>query len=274
MTMYQRSNEFDSTPSSMTNESMPSLKEERPLLEYEALVSNYTAQSRFISGTLIWLDIISCITAATTPRLLLHHSTIMAPDSQTRLEDIMGCKNWAMLQIGRIAALHANKLQALREGHFDCVEFKQTIVDINVQIRLGLNEFEAHSVGLCDPSTLITSVFAIMASVYLHLITQGFQQLEELDAIISRGMIMLQTEVHTHILPALVAPLYIFGSVARQEDEQFFRNVFSSPPLIDGNLKHRTRILPILEEIWNKRRTEIGFLWEDSLELIPDILLV
>lgn len=274
MNMYKRSIEYDLAPVDLTSKSRAVLNDNLPLLECEALVSNETAQFRFISGTLIWLDIISCITAATTPHLLVCHSTVMARDSQTRLEDVMGCKNWVMLQIGRIAALHANKLQALRQGHFNCEEFKRTIIDINIEIQNGLDASGSDSFALCNPPTLITPVFASMASVYLHLITHGFQQLGMLDVVISRVMIMLQTEIPAHLLPALVAPLYVIGSVAREEDEQFFRDVFSSPPLLDTSLKQRTRVLPVLEEIWNKRRAEYGFLWEDSLELIHDILLI
>ena len=274
MNMYKRSIEYDLAPVDLTSKSKAVLNDDLPLLECEALVSNETAQFRFISGTLIWLDIISCIIAATTPHLLVCHSTVMARDSQTRLEDVMGCKNWVMLQIGRIAALHANKLQALRQGHFNCEEFKRTIIDINIEIQNGLDASGSDSFALCNPPTLITPVFASMASVYLHLITHGFQQLEMLDAVISRVMIMLQTEVPAHLLPALVAPLYVIGSVAREGDEQFFRDVFSSPPLLDTSLKQRTRVLPVLQEIWNKRRAEYGFLWEDSLELVHDILLI
>ncbi|ELR04433.1 hypothetical protein VC83_02185 [Pseudogymnoascus destructans] len=144
----------------------------------------------------------------------------MAHDSQTQLKDIMGCKNWVMLQIGRIAVLHADKLQALRQGHFNCVGFKQTIIDIH-----------------------------------------GFQQLGELDAVVSRAMIMLQ------LLPAVVAPLYVIGSVARQGDEQFFRDILSSPPLLDTSLKQRARILPALEDVWDKRRAEPTFLLETKLFL-------
>ncbi|KFZ05610.1 hypothetical protein V501_08194 [Pseudogymnoascus sp. VKM F-4519 (FW-2642)] len=273
MNMYQRRSRADLVPLDLSSESRTALND-LPVLEREALVSNDAAQSRFISGTLIWLDIISCITATTTPHLLLGHSTDLAPDSQTQLEDIMGCKNWVMLQIGRIAALHADKLQALRQGHFNCVEFKQTIIDINIEIQSGLDASGPDSVALCNPPALITPVFASMALVYLHLITHGFQQLGELDAVISRVMIMLQTEVPAHLLPAVIAPLYVIGSVARQGDEQFFRDVFSSPPLLDPSLKQRARILPALEEVWNKRRADPTFLWESSLEPIHDILLI
>lgn len=127
---------------------------------------------------------------------------------------------------------------------------------------------------MSDPPTLVIHIFAYMASLYLHLVTHGFQKLEALDATISGAKRMLQTQISIHLLPALVSPLYIIGSVARQGDEQFFRNIFSSPPLLDPLLKHRGRILPILEEIWSRRQTTPGFAWKDSLELTYDILLL
>jgi len=117
-------------------------------------------------------------------------------------------------------------------------------------------------------------MFAIMALIYLHLVTRGFQKLEVLDAIISQALTMLRSQLPTQLLPALVAPLYIIGSVARQEDEQFFRTLFSSLPLLDPALKHRERILPVLEEIWSRRRTRPGSAWEDVFELTQDMLLI
>jgi hypothetical protein len=102
-----------------------------------------------------------------------------------------------------------------------------------------------------------------MASLYLHLVTHGFQNLEVLDTTISEAMRMLRSQIPAHILPALVCPLYVIGCVARKEDKQYFRNIFSSPPLLNPLLKHRGRILPILEEIWRKRHTVLGFSWNE-----------
>jgi hypothetical protein len=53
---------------------------------------------------------------------------------QTRLENIMGYQDWAMLQIGRISALHEHKTQALQQEQFGCTGFEQTVEDISREL--------------------------------------------------------------------------------------------------------------------------------------------
>ena len=284
--MYQNGHKNNLAPFGLVENSRTILCEDRPLQEYEHVAVEEVVNFRFLSGTIIWLDITSSITAGRAPHLLPYHTCVIASNSQTKLEGIMGCRNWVMLQIGRIAALHEHKIQAMRQQHFDCTELKQTVADINRQIQSGLAQLalEAFNISerdsaamfepILDPPTLVTHIFAYMASLYLHLVIEGFQKLEVLDTTISEAMRMLRTQIPTQILPALVSPLYVIGSVARQGDEQFFRDIFSSPPLLDPLLKHRGRILPMLEEIWSKRQTAPLFAWEDSLEATHDILLL
>jgi hypothetical protein len=113
-----------------------------------------------------------------------------------------------------------------------------------------------------------------MASIYLHVVTYGFQKLEMLDATVSGARKIFETQVSTHLLPAMVCPLYIIGSVAKKEDEGFFRTLFSSPPVLDPLLEHRGRILPVLEEIWKRRQASPGMVWKDALDLTQDLLLL
>ena len=284
--MYQRGYKENLKVFGLAEKARTILCGDLPLSEYEPEVAEEVVSFRFLSGTLIWLDITSSITAGTAPRLLPYHSKVIASNSQTRLEDIMACKNWVMLQIGSIAALHAHKTQALYQGNFDCTEFEQAAGDISREIQCGLtqetledfNISESDSAtmfnAVADSATFITHIFAYMASIYLHLVTYDFQKLELLDTTISGAMRVLQTQIPTHLLAALVCPLYFIGCVARQEDEQFFRDTFSSPPLLDPSLKHRGRILPILGRIWSERQTIPSFAWKDSLEFSHDILLL
>jgi len=285
--VYQKGHEKNLTPFGLAEKSRAILCEDRPLLEYEDVAVEEVVNFRFSSGTIIWLDITSSITAGTAPHLLPYHTRIIAPNSQTKLEGIMGCRNWVMLQISRIAAVHETKILAMRQQHFDCAELLQTVADIRRQIQCGLTQLALETFNISegdsaatfeppilDPPTLVTHIFAYMASLYLHLVIEGFHNLEILDTTISEAMRMLRTQVPSRILPALVSPLYVIGSVARQEDKQFFRDIFSSPPLLDPLLKHRGRILPMLEEIWSKRQTGRLFAWEDSLEPAKDILLL
>ena len=271
MNMYQQGCKENFAHFGLAEKSRTILFKDLVLPESEPVVAEEVMGFRFLSGTMIWLDITSSIMAGTAPHLLPHHFSVFASNSQTKLENIMGCKNWLMLQIGRIAALHERKTQALQQGRFDSTEFEQNMGDITREIQCGLTQ---EALEVSDPSKLVTHIFAYMASIYLHLVIHGFQELKVLDTTISGAMRMLQTQISIHLLPALVSPLYIIGSVARPGDKQFFRNVFSSPPLLDPVLKHRGRILPILEEIWSRRQTTHGIAWKDSLELTYDILLL
>jgi len=190
-----------------------------------------------------------------------------------------------MLQIGRIANLCERKIRASQQGQFNYREFEQTVTTIDREIQFGLTQGGLENFNISEggaatilnslnESTLITHIFASMATIYLHLVVQGFQNLERVDAIISEATKVLRSKVPKHFLPALVCPLFIIGSVAKQEDEQFFRDIFSSPPMLDPALKHRRGILPILEEIWSGRKTTPAFMWEDCLRLTSDILLL
>lgn len=66
--------------------------------------------------------------------------------------------------------------------------------------------------------------------------------------------------------------VYIIGYVAATpEDQQFFRYVFSSSPVLDPSLEHRSKILPLLEDIWQKRDAMLdGSHWEDSLRRLSE----
>ncbi len=75
----------------------------------------------------------------------------------------------------------------------------------------------------------------------------------------------------TQIL-TLRSPVYLIGYVAATpEDQQFFRYIFSSSPVLDPSLEHRSKILPLLEDIWQKRDAMLdGTHWEDSLRRLSE----
>ncbi|KAF2489243.1 hypothetical protein BU16DRAFT_472257 [Lophium mytilinum] len=287
MRMYQRGYKEDLCNFALSEEARKILLEDRPDANLDPAVAEEVRSHIFLAASLIWLDILSSITAGTAPYLQSFHFRVVTPDSQINLKKVMGCQNWVILQIGRIAALHENWTQALDNGNADCKAFQDTVSDISKEIQLcGLTQTTLDelniSENLCvtaynaapDYSMLITHMFAYMASIYLHLITYGFNKLELVDRIIPEAMKMLHTRIPVHFLPALVAPLFVVGCVAKQEDQQYFRNAFESPPLVDSLLKHRGRILPVLEEVWRQRRGATGVAWKDCLELTKEVLLL
>lgn len=269
----------------MEGKSRQILVEDLPIPVADPVVTEQVVSFRFLTGTILWLDILSSITAGTAPELLSCHRSVIGPDAQIQLDGLMGCKNWVMLQIGRISALQAHKMQTLQQGPVFCSEFEQTIGDIQKEIQCGLAQEGLEGFSLSDrtsatmlsaishPHMVVTHVFACMASIYLHLIQHDFQRLDLIDSTISEVMRILQTQIPPNVLPGLVAPLYIIGTVARPRDEQFFRDVFSSPLLLDPLLEHRGKILPILEDIWRKRKDPIRLTWASTFDQTHNLLL-
>jgi hypothetical protein len=167
--------------------------QDHAISEYDTVVTEEVIGFRFLSSTIISLDIISSITTGTTPHLLPYLPHLISSDSQIKLEEVVGCKNWAMLQIGYIAALHENETRALNEGKLDCVDLQRTAGGIKKEIEDGIARGTLEglkiSASISDPAfevmadvhTLVTHVFALMALLYLHLVCHGFQQPELVD---------------------------------------------------------------------------------------------
>lgn len=256
------------------------------LSEYDTVVTEQVISFRFLSSIIISLDMNSSITTGTSPYLLPYYPQLISSGSQIKLEEVMGCKNYTMLQIGSIAALHESKVRALNEGNFDSVEFQRATNEIGNVLENALTRGFLKSLKIsadisgptfevmADTHTRVTRIFALMALIYLHLVSHGFQQLELLTRI-SETMGILQLNTSKQLFSAIVTPLFIIASVARQGDEQgFFREVFSSAQLLNPLSIQRQRILPILEVIWSSRRTSFNFAWKDCVELTKDIFLM
>lgn len=268
-----------------TEKSRAILAQDNVPSEHDILVAGGVTCLRFLSSTIIFLDIISSVTTGVTPHLLPHYPQLLAPASPIRLEDVTGCENWVMLQIGYIAALHETKNRAFNAGGFCRAEFQRTADDIGREIesRLTTNTDDSVAMKLSDPAlrlkkevqSLVTRIFALMAQVYLHLVCHGFQQLAPLASTITDTRAILQNGTSKKLLPAMVAPLFVFASVAAQGDEQeFFRGIFSGPRLLDPFTGQRGKLLPILEVIWMRRQTGPDFEWKDCVELTRDTLLI
>ncbi|KAI1323295.1 fungal-specific transcription factor domain-containing protein [Xylariaceae sp. FL0255] len=262
------------------------LQENQPLPIESILVVQDVVAFRFFGGTIIWLDIIAAITSGEAPKLSSHHNRIIAADSPMKLERVMGCRNWVMRQIGRIAALHMEMAKTRHHGPYDVTLFEESIRDIQHEIESGLSHESLRVFNISDrpmtgfrgvgaePKDVVTIIFAHMATVYLHLVHHGFKQLDLVRASISQVITLVQREVPANVLPALVAPLFILGCASKIEsDKECFRELFSSTLLLDRFLKRRAKILPVLEEIWKETQSRPEFSWGDAITIAQGIFL-
>lgn len=212
------------------------------------------------------------------PLLLSHHHQILSSGSKIQLRDITGCDNWILLQIARISELHHNRTQAFQLGQPGSPHLELVTNDIDFMIKSGLAHVSSESSSSISttteiPPTLVTRMYAHMAAVYLHLVTNGFQNLEILHTTIVSAMTILQTQISAQHLSKLITPLYFIGIVSRPEHQRFFRDTCVSLMLVTPFLSHRGHILPLLEKTW-ARRSDPGFAWTNCAKLAKDILLI
>lgn len=250
----------------------------------EGLVTEDIATSRFLYGILTWLDILSSVTGGKPPRLLPFHSQLIAPTSAIKLEDIIGVKNWVVVQIGMIATLHEWKMRALEIGGLQARDLEEKAERIRVVIRDGLAADCLETLGITDvhmPAIyhplLITRLFALAASVYLHLVVYGFETSSlALDATMHEAMGLLRDHMPRTLMHAVIFPLYIFGCNAQLADEEWFRDVLGREPVKESSMEHRGKLLPLMERIWRFRRemSEEGWSWQRNLLLSEYNLLL
>ncbi len=249
--------------------------------EHKGLPDQKVVIFRFLSGVVLWLDIISSVTSGKTPRLLPVYDSPTLVRTKPNLQDIMGCENWAIFQMGQITALHEYKMHELYSHGFTTTEFTTRADAINQELLRGMANSHLGTMSEIkkDPvwsQKIITVVFALSAFIYLHLVVHGFRiEQEDLSNRISEAMILLQTEPGRTYRHALVCPLYIIGCAARNENEKdFFRRVFSTAPVLHPSLEHRTKILPLIEETWRRRSYDQTWTWQDNLRLSSHPILL
>ncbi|KAG4426794.1 hypothetical protein IFR04_000225 [Cadophora malorum] len=239
---------------------------------------------KFLSGVIIWLDLLDCITSGKAPGLLTIHSHALSPGSHIRMETIIGSSNWVILQIARIAALHEKKVQLLQTGCFGCetqrAEFDRNVDEIRHELQCGLTEqallcLQVHSEPVAPADTslhnqaIVTRLFALAASIYLYLVVQGSHQ--EAGPLAEEAMIILRTQMPRDLMHVIIFPLYIIGYVVSPDDQSFFRCAFSATPVLEPSLEHRSKILPLLEEAWLAREEALdGGGWQRSLNRLSE----
>jgi hypothetical protein len=192
----------------------------------------------------------------------------------------MGCKNWVILQLGQISALHAYRTQTMQQLCFDHEDFEDRADKISQELQFGLAQSSISALELSPPFNpttqgypnpdlfILTRMFALAASIYLYLVVRGYQlETQEMRSLVAEAMMILRTKIPAHLLHVLICPLYIIGSVADADDRQFFRQVFLSPPILDPFWELRGRILLNLEEIWQLRDCTNDWAWQNTVSL-------
>lgn len=259
-----------------TEEALAILRSSIPLEGEAADLCGNVSAIRFMSSAVLWLDIIGSITEGTEPRLLSMHGLDLGTESGIRLEEVMGCQNAVMTQIARVAALQATTIRtgSFSECDLEVADIREALCQAKQQATALMCETYEPQRKASEIIAKVTQFFSHAAGIYLHLTAIGFRDSYTLQQITADAMTFVRTQINTDFISGLVCPLFIMGcAVDSHNDQELFRRTFSSHQFLNPLFKHRTKLLPILEDVWNERWRE-GYSWSNVVQLSRDILLI
>jgi C6 transcription factor Pro1 len=242
--------------------------------------STEQAAFRFSSTILILDDIIASTVLQEQPKLYKYHRSLLSNidgnDPPINLETVVGCQNWALLQIGEIAVLDAWKQQCKRTRNLNIMELVNRATAIKDSVEAHLVQLETNLViipkedsSLLDVFTadycqqlktpasqshLVTCIWAHAALVYLFIVVSGWQP-ASVDVQYHVGRII---ELLTHqisppaLLRTMVWPFCVAGCLAEPAQEALLCRIVKElqPPSVFGTIR---KALEIMEGVWCNR---------------------
>lgn len=238
---------------------------------YGQLLSAEQASFRFSSALLIFDDIIASTALQEQPKLYEYHHCLLEDIHSTGplidLEAVVGCQNWALVQIGEIAVLDAWKQRCKSDGTLDVMELVRRATTIKNSLETHLTRLQTNTVAnskedssvfdaLTSNSTvrqkpLVTLAWAHAALIYLAVVMSGWQPAgPEIRYHVAR---VIGTPVREISPPALlrtmVWPLCVAGCLAEPEPATQLRGIIEAlqPRCVFGTLQ---KALEVMENVW------------------------
>ncbi|ROV89850.1 hypothetical protein VMCG_09490 [Cytospora schulzeri] len=238
----------------------------------------------FSSTLLIFDDIIASTVLQEQPRLYEYHHSLLGTnvdgtDPPINLEAVVGCQNWALLQISEIAVLDAWKQQSKRAGTLNVMELVHRATAIKDVLEAHLAGLEIdpaiipregnnslldvltadyhHSQQYKEPtsqSTLVTRVWAHAALVYLFVVVSGWQPASaDVRYHVARIIELLSGgTLSPALLRTMIWPFCVAACLAEPSQEACLRCMVEAlqPPSVFGRV-HKG--LAIAESVWSCR---------------------
>ncbi|KAH6675756.1 fungal-specific transcription factor domain-containing protein [Halenospora varia] len=221
---------------------------------------------RFLLGSFISMDIISCASTRSSPFLELDHKLILER-AGIELENLNGCKNWIMVLTFEISQLDtwrrkADKTQSLslrdlvkRGGQIE-ERLQEKLANIENEPSIGVSIGNTSGIVSMSASTEITKIFALSATTYLHVVISGAHpELPEVKGSVSKTIAAFKRLTDAKLLRHLVWPFCISGCLALEEEHAFFRDLISAAELTQLAIGTCLEALKIMEECWRMRKS-------------------
>lgn len=236
------------------------------------------AAFRFYTALLIVDDIVASTCMQEAPRLVEYHVRLLTSGRSSderpplKLEDFVGCENWVMLEIGKIAGLDAWKKSMKKAGKLDMMELvarasaiKQALLGSLARVDAAANMPNANWLGLFTlyndrpppmPGSgvaFVTRVWAHAALLYLSVVVSGWQPASDgIRENVVRTLALLEQMAKPELLRTMVWPFCMVGCLAEPEEEYRLR------AMADALVPHRLfgparKALEIMENVWRRR---------------------
>ncbi|KAI1462644.1 fungal-specific transcription factor domain-containing protein [Annulohypoxylon moriforme] len=222
---------------------------------------------RFSSALMIFDDIICSIILEQEPRLYECLPSLLGNkddvDPPINIASVIGCRNWAILQIAEISMLNAWKNQCKRAGITDpkelyLAELESDIEPVLTKADIQLNIFPVEQPQeLARQISLTTQVWTHTALLYLSLVVAEWQPAKiDLHFHASQIIRLLSCEISPAArVRTMAVPFYVAGCLAEPSLEKSVREMVKRlRPSSAFNTIHHA--LQIMEKVWKKRVEE------------------
>jgi hypothetical protein len=266
----------------------------RPPPSMGPLSNAHQVSVRFSAAMLLYNDIVSSTVLGQSPRLRRYHSDLLGGGTASplpgmlRLEEFIGCQNWALLQVGAVAALDAWKIEMLDKGHACELDLRERARTIDAALLSGLADLDSAERLICPsaPQTKVTGdntingtvfrrfhssgpelegsrilstrIWAWSARAYLETVVSGWQpQHPEIQNVVAETIILFrQVDMVSH-MATLIWPLCVIACLATAEEELVFRQFIGSLQGLQ-KLGIMRDVLNIVETVWKTRESRKG----------------
>lgn len=245
------------------------------------------AAFQFSTSILFMDDIILSTVLSKQPLLYDYHVSLLGttPAEATSakavldLEGVVGCQNWALLQIGRIATLDSWKRRGEEAGNLDVMELvRQAEVirdaletriletsEIQVlyanrdddirQCAAAIPDYSKPTHRLPSEARIATQIWGHAAIVYLSVVVSGWQPSNAVVRHSVQSIVRLLTwdlsSSSRGLLRGMAWPLFVAGCMADNAQELCFRALMSEPMMKSSTTIQKA--LSIMEDIWKMR---------------------
>jgi hypothetical protein len=155
------------------------------------------------------------------------------------LEDLTGCKNWAMMAILKISLLDKWTNEAEKANRLSLLELIKRGREIEDHLRemIHADNRSLSKSSLRDTSNAeVTKIFALSAMTYLPVVISGpYPELPEIRNCVTETVNAFQNLTDPKLLRHLVWPFCITGCLALDGQYDVFRDLLSAA---DCNIDH------------------------------------